>query len=197
MPHFIDYNQQSLLKLLNKVQDSKLIIIDHLIDGIQEYHGAIYQDFKMDIYNTMKEALELFKKYQKLVLVFPDKESNSYPEEIAIGFRRFCAFNQFKFEVINDVTESTHIEKGAAYVVIEENDLVNLIKTIRSRKLKLTTDVGILSYNDTALKEILSEGISVITTDFAKMGKLAADMILNQYSTSIKNDFKFIRRKSL
>jgi hypothetical protein len=39
--------------------------------------------------------------------------------------------------------------------------------------------------------------ISVITTDFVKMGALAADMILNERSGSIKNDFQFIRRESL
>jgi len=197
MPHFIEFDKQAFLKLMKKVNANKLIILDHLIDGIQEYHGAVYQDFKMDIFNAMEEALDLLKKYHQLILVFPDKESYPYPQEIVTGFERFCTFNEFRFKVINEIIETTQIEKGSAYVVIEENDLVNLIKSIRSRKLKLKKDVGILSYNDTALKEVLAEGISVITTDFEKMGRLAADMILNQNSAIIKNDFKFIKRASL
>ena len=197
MPHFNTTDRQSFLKLLKKIKASKLIILDYLIDEIQEFHGAVFQDFKMDIYNAMQKALELFKKYQKLILVFPDKEPYQYPEEIIVGFKNFCVLNQFDFEIINEITVSLPIQKGSAFVVIEENDLVNLIKIVRARELKLTKDVGILSYNDTALKEVLAEGISVITTDFVKMGQLAADMILNQKSVTIKNDVNFIGRKSL
>ena len=197
MPHFLDFDKQAFLKLLSKISSKKLIILDHLIEGIEAYHGAVYQDFKVDIYHAMEEGLELFKKYQKLILVFPDNKSYSYPQEIVMGFRKFCGFNNFKFEIINEVAETTVVEKDSAYVVIEENDLVNLIKIIRIEKLKLTEDVGILSYNDTALKEVLAEGISVITTDFVKMGALAADMILNERSGSVKNDFRFIERNSL
>jgi len=197
MPHFIDFDRHAFLKLLKKIQSKKLIILDHLIQGVNEYHGAVYQDFKTDIYLAMEEGLELFKKYQKLILVFPNKNTSPYPQEILIGFRKFCGFNNFQFEIIDEVIETTLVEKDSAYVVIEENDLVNLIKIARSQKLKLTSDVGILSYNDTALKEVLAEGISVITTDFVKMGELAADMILNERSGAVKNDFRFISRNSL
>lgn len=197
MPHFAESDNTPFLKLLKKITPEKLIILDHLIEGVQDYFGAVFQDFKMDINNAMLEALSLLKKYQKLILVFPDKATYPYPEEIAVGFKRFCNLNKFEFEIIDEIIETTVLEKGAAYVVIEENDLVNLIKTVRARKLTLTKDVGILSYNDTALKEVLAEGISVITTDFVRMGQLAAEMILKQQPANIKNDFKFIGRKSL
>jgi len=197
MPHFTGDDHALFLKLIKKIKASKLIILDHLLEGIEEFHGAIFQDFKMDIYNAMQEGLALFRKYKKLILVFPDKVPYPYPKAIIEGFKNFCILNQFDFKVINEVPESSPIEKGAAYVVIEENDLVNLIKAIRTEELVLTKDVGILSYNDTALKEVLAEGVSVITTDFVRMGQLASDMILNQKSGRIKNDFKFIQRKSL
>ena len=197
MPHFVNYNKESFFTLLKKIKSDKLIILDHLIEGFQEFHGAIYQDFKTDIYMAMEEGLDLFKKYEKLVLVFPDREFYFYPEEIMMGFKKFCGFNNFQYMIISEVTEDTLVEKGTAYVVIEENDLVNLIKSIRIQKLKLHTDVGILSYNDTALKEVLAGGISVITTNFSKMGEMAAEMVLNQKSGAIKNDFKLIKRNSL
>ena len=197
MPHFIEYDRPSFLKLIKKIPSKKLIVLDHLIEGIDQCHGAIYQDFKTDIYLAMEQGLELFKKYKKLILVFPDQKSASYPKAILLGFRKFCGFNNFEFEIIDEVVETTKVEKDSAYVVIEENDLVNLIKIIRTQRLKLTVDVGILSYNDTALKEVLAEGISVITTDFVQMGKLAAEMILGETSGAVKNDFKFIKRNSL
>jgi DNA-binding transcriptional regulator YhcF (GntR family) len=197
MPHFVDFDRQSFLSLMTKIKHEKLIFLDNLIEGVNKYHGAVYQDFKTDIYLAMEEGLDLFKKYQKLVLVFPDGQFYPYPSEIIIGFRRFCSFNNFKFEILQEFKETTPVEKNCAYVIIEENDLVNLIKGIKALKLKLSEDVGILSYNDTALKEVLADGISVITTDFVKMGELTASMILGQISGAYKNDFKLIRRKSL
>ncbi|MEQ9286887.1 MAG: GntR family transcriptional regulator [Cyclobacteriaceae bacterium] len=197
MPHFIDYDKSAFLKTLKKISSNKLIVLDHLVEGLDKFFGAVYQDFKLDIYDAMEMGLDVLKKYQKLILSFPVNTSYPYPNEIVIGFRRFCAFNNFQFEVIPEIVADTKIEKNAAYVVIEENDLVNFIRNIRAAGLQLTKDVGVLSYNDTALKEVLADGISVITTDFQNMGKLAADMILNQKGESVKNDFKLISRKSL
>lgn len=81
--------------------------------------------------------------------------------------------------------------------MIEENDLANLIKAIRKENLKLAEDVGILSYNDTPLKEVLLEGISVMTTNFEQLGKTTAQFILNNQRGEIKNDFQLILRNTL
>ena len=77
-------------------------------------------------------------------------------------------------------------KNSTAYVVIDELDLVNQIKKIRVQKLKSHTEAGIMSYYGTALKEILAEGISVLSTDFSKMGKMAAEMVLNRKTGAIK-----------
>jgi DNA-binding LacI/PurR family transcriptional regulator len=62
------------------------------------------------------------------------------------------------------------------FITIRERDLVNLVKQVRQNNLKLGEDIGIISYNETPLKELL--GITVITTDFKAMGESAAYMIL-------------------
>ena len=56
-------------------------------------------------------------------------------------------------------------------------------------------DVGIVSYNDTPLKELL--GITVISTDFKTMGETAAYMILKDKRERVKNAFRFIDRHSV
>ncbi|MFY0653364.1 MAG: GntR family transcriptional regulator [Cyclobacteriaceae bacterium] len=197
MPHFVEFDKLSFLNVINKINREKLIILDQQVEGLDDCHGMVYQDFKMDIYNAMEQGIDALRKYDNLILVFPESVEYPYPKDIVVGFRRFCAFNNFKFEVINEINEETTIKLNSAYVVVEENDLVNLIKIARSSKIKLPGEVGVLSYNDTALKEVLAEGISVITTDFAKMGQLAASMILGDQSGSHKNDFNLIRRASL
>ena len=60
---------------------------------------------------------------------------------------------------------------------------------------RLGTDIGVISYNDTPLKDLL--GITVISTDFQKMGILAAKMLLDKKPRAIKNDFNFINRFSV
>jgi DNA-binding LacI/PurR family transcriptional regulator len=54
-----------------------------------------------------------------------------------------------------------------------------------------------LSYDDTPIKEILAEGISVISNDFSIMGKRAAQMIISREKGRFVNACYFIQRKSL
>jgi len=70
-----------------------------------------------------------------------------------------------------------------------------LFNQIRDNEFTIGKDVGVISYNDTPLKDLL--GISVVTTDFKKMGETVAQMILNKEKGSVKNPFNFIDRESL
>ncbi len=197
MPHFIDHDHLKLKKLLGKISPEKLIFLDHIVEGFEECHGAVFQDFKMDIYHALEKSIAQLKRYEKLILVFPRHLTYPYPEEIIVGFRRFCAFENFEYEIIGEVNEYTKLKSKTAYIVLEETDLVNLIKNAKQNNLAVKDDIGILSYNDTPLKEVLADGISVITTDFEQMGTLAAEMIIGKRTGSIKNDFHLILRNSL
>jgi DNA-binding LacI/PurR family transcriptional regulator len=99
--------------------------------------------------------------------------------------------------VLNEIEATTVISKKELYIVIEEPDLVTLIKNCRIKGIKIGKDVGIISYNETPLKEILLDGITVISTDHHKMGETAAMLILENRKEKIKNPFAFIQRKSL
>jgi len=87
------------------------------------------------------------------------------------------------------------LKKGDLFITIEEADLVNLVKRIREDEYIIGTDIGIISYNDTPLKELL--GITVMSTDFKIMGETAAKMILNKEKGKVKIPFNFIERESL
>ncbi len=198
MPHF---NQELDMKeynsLLRKIDRNKIIVLDNMIEGYDHYFSCIYQDFRADLYEALVSAKDELEKYEKLVLVFPENLDYPFPREIILGFRRYCGYNQVKHEIINRIDEDFNVEKGTAYVVVNDNDLVSLIKKQRIAGLQVKRDVGILSYNDTALKEVLSEGISVVTTNFKNMGQLAAKSILNNEAIEVKNDFTFLKRNSL
>jgi DNA-binding LacI/PurR family transcriptional regulator len=87
------------------------------------------------------------------------------------------------------------LKKGDLFITIEESDLVNLVKQIRDNELVLGKEIGVISYNDTPLKELL--GITVISTDFKVMGETVARMILNGEKGKVKVPFNFIDRNSI
>lgn len=198
MPHFKKDCEQKAIDLIKQLPKEKLILLDHQIEGINEYFGSVFQDFKMDIYMALKQLKSKLEKYQKLFLVFPFHSNYPYPEQILLGFKKFAVEENFDFEIISEISTDRNPAKGEAYVIIEENDLVHLIKKARQFKdLVIGKNLGILSYNETPLKEVLQKGITVITTDFSAMGKLTADMILSKEGKKIKNEFKVIVRESL
>jgi DNA-binding LacI/PurR family transcriptional regulator len=141
------------------------------------------------------EALSKIKKYKKIILVYPDKLVYPYPKRILHGFRKFCIEHELDFEIMEKIYEDMILIKGDLFITIEESDLVNLVKQVREDEFKLGEDIGIISYNDTPLKELL--GITVISTDFKVMGETTASMILNKEKGKFKVPFNFIDRESL
>jgi DNA-binding transcriptional regulator YhcF (GntR family) len=194
MPHFYEEIEEAI-NTINSIPKQKLVILDKKIPQTSDNYASVYQDFEKDIVEALEQGLDLLEKYNKILLVYP--KMIPYPTEIIKGFRNFCFQNNFKFEIISEIDASSPINAGEVYIVIEEPDLVNLIKLCRSKKLDIGKDIGIISYNETPLKEILLDGITVISTDHHQMGVLAAQLIIDHRQESIKNPFVLIRRKSL
>ncbi|WP_142786625.1 GntR family transcriptional regulator [Changchengzhania lutea] len=201
MPHFktedlkhISFTDE-VLKALKKIPNEKLIILDNLKPGLHGPIVEIYQDFENDIYNALTEGFPKISKYQKLILVYPDKAVYPFPRRILHGFRKFCIEKSMNFEILNEVYDDIILKKGDLFITIVEADLVNLVKQIRDDEFILGKDIGVISYNDTPLKELL--GITVISTDFKVMGETTAHMILNKEKGKIKVPFNFIDRNSM
>nr|WP_299070469.1 GntR family transcriptional regulator [uncultured Allomuricauda sp.] len=201
MPHFKNENLQhmgctdDILKTIHSIPNGKLIIMDRNLKSLSKESGRIYQDFTEDIYDALTTALEKLNKYKKIMLVYPSKAVYPYPKGIVTGFKRFCIQHAIDYEILDEIYDSMELQLNDLYIIIEEGDLVNLVKQVRDRHYKLGDDIGIISYNDTPLKELL--GITVMSTNFKKMGEEAANMILNNNPIDIKNKFHFIDRFSL
>lgn len=194
MPYFYEDTEEAI-RIIKSIPSDQLIILDKKIPFVDLKCGAVYQDFENDIIDALDQGLDLLKKYKNLRLVH--STIIPYPPEIVKGFKKFCMQNAFKAEVVAEIESNTQVNKGDVFIVIEEQDLANLIKICLSRKLKIGKDVGIISYNETPLKEVLLEGITVISTDHIKMGETAAELILTNSKENIKNPFVLIKRKSL
>ncbi|WP_238857733.1 GntR family transcriptional regulator [Poritiphilus flavus] len=201
MPHFKDESLQhmgctdEILEVIRKIPEEKLIILDRNILSLSMKAGRIYQDFSEDIYNALTVGLDKIKNYRKVILVYPNKSVYPYPKGIITGFKKFCAEHILDYEILDEIYDSMELRTRDLFITIEESDLVNLVKQVRDRHYKLGEDIGIISYNETPLKELL--GITVISTDFVKMGSEAAAMLLKDEKVIKKNDFNFIDRKSI
>lgn len=191
--HFLD-GGKDVAEVINQIPKNKLILLDKKIQDIDGNFGAVYQDFGNDIYNALSEARDHLSKYRKLKIIFPH---NSYhPKEILSGFRRFCAEFAFEYDIVRNIAESP-IEKKEAFINLMEDDLIILIKRVKALGLKIGQEVGIISYNETPIKEILLDGITVISTDFQKLGETAAQLILENRKEHYINPFYLVLRNSL
>ncbi len=200
MPHFNSDDSKHIsstdkvIKAIKKIPSEKLVIMDNKLE-LGKGPIQIYQDFENDIYNALNEGLDKILKYKKLLFVYPENLVYPYPRRTLHGFRKFCVEHSIDFEVLNEIYEDTVLKKGDLFITIQESDLVNLVNQIRDRKLILGKDIGIISYNDTPLKELLD--ITVISTNFTVMGETAAQMILAKTKGEVKNPFDFIDRGSM
>ena len=179
-------------EILSKLNPESLYFLDL---GYKEYGSSfagVYQNFAKDIYQILKSKLHLIRKYRRLFLVHHEDFRSG---EILIGFNHFATESPIETKVVT-LEQLQDIRLHDAYITVEDTDLVSVIDVAKQKKWKLGKDIGILSYNETALKSIISDGISTISTDFNLMGKQMAEMILNREQKIIENPFTMVDRES-
>jgi len=193
MPH-LKSESASVLEAIEKIPVEKLFLINKNLDQLAGDYGSVYEDFEGDIQRALLTGIARIDKYQKLYLVFPAE--SYYCTGIQAGFIKFCIENEFEYQVINKACNH-EVKPHELYIVIEESDLVEIVKRATAKNLKLGKNVGIIAYNDSPFKEILAGGISVLSTDFERMGSDMANMILTGTRSKIKNPFSLIIRSSI
>ncbi|WP_299667895.1 GntR family transcriptional regulator [uncultured Polaribacter sp.] len=185
-------NLKNVKVTVENLPKDKVYILDQAHKELEDY-PVIYQNFEKDIFNGLLSGLEKLIKYEKLVLLFAKEKQ---PKGILKGFQLFCHTHNLNFEVINTL-ENRLPKKGEVYFVLDDKNLIRIIKKIKTAQLILTKDIGIISFNDSLLKEVVANGITTISTDFNLMGERLAEMILNNQQLKIENPSKLILRKSI
>ncbi|MFW6309630.1 MAG: GntR family transcriptional regulator [Prolixibacteraceae bacterium] len=178
--------------LLQKLPKEKVFLLDRQTEDLNDY-PLVYQDFENDFYDALKEGEEQLKKYRKLIFI---NQEGKEPTERVAGFKRFCSEFNFKYRVLKSL-DGTKPELYEAYFLTSDRDLVDLVKMAKRYKLKLGKKFGIVSFNDTMLKEVVAGGITTISTDFVKMGKTLGNMVLTGKTGRHRNPSRLIVRKSL
>ena len=193
-PHFpLDEKSQALAtKLISRVPNRKLIMVDHWLQSYTGNYGAVYQDFENDIYEGLKQGLDKLQGTSLKVIILP---SSLYGPMICKGVDRFCLEYGIPLEYMNAAPE--HINENETYLVINsqlDSGLAALARRIKAQNLEVGKDVFIISYNEFDLNEVVLNGLTTVSTDFKQMGKTVATMILNRKSWKVHCEFNMTRR---
>lgn len=171
---------------------NEVIILDQTNPDLRRY-PAIYQNHKKDIFEGLQKGKTRLSKYRKLILIFPGSRE---PLGMKLGFEDFCTVHHFEHEIITEFT-GREITIGDLYIIPNDRDLVKVIEDAGNQNLKLGSDFGIISYNETPLKKIVANGITTISTHFEAMGEILAQMVLKGSKEQIENKSSLIMRNSL
>ena len=193
IPHFMEGGEDAH-NIINEIPKEKLFLLDKLVPGVNGEFAAVYENFEKDIYEALEAAKPQLSKYNMIKIIFP--EYTYHPNEILKGFKRFCQQYAFHYKVVHRI-EDEPIKEGDVFINLMENDLVTLIEKILGTKLKVGKHVGVISYNETALKKIILNGITTMSSDFEMMGQKAAQMILERSTEHVAVPFRLTLRASL
>ncbi len=171
------FESEKVRQVIRDFDQSKLLVADVYTEYAGEGAVVIAQSHDEELTRVLLEAQELIKRYNRFILCFP--VGYFIPECLKRGYERFCAACGIEPEYINNLC-AEDVVAGNAYFVIEDPDLVTLVKASRNQGYKLGRDVGLLSYNSTPLKEVIEGGLTTVSIDFYRMGELIAEQIVNR-----------------
>jgi DNA-binding LacI/PurR family transcriptional regulator len=183
---------EGIAPLLQKLS-GKVYLLDHFHPELQDKYSAVFQNFAKDTYDGLVSNRSYLIKYDHIIMV---QRHEKEPAERYDGLRRFCDEYGYRHEYIEDIV-SRDISRGELYMVTDDQDMVYLIRQAQRQGLGLGSDFGIISYNETPLKEVLEGGISTLSTDFKQMGKTMAVLINSNKLISIENPSKLTIRNSI
>ena len=174
--HYVvmNFNNEKLSPQLHKLPAEKLLLLDF---GNFEKANLSYicQDFDEGLYQALLQLKDRFAAYDRHYFYFP--KSLKHPRISGESFLRFCQQQGWEGNLIVDEVE-LDVQPGCTYLVIRQSDVVDIIKQSRRKGLQCGRDFGLLAYNDIPAYEVIDNGITALTVDWKKMGKMAARFIV-------------------
>lgn len=179
--------------LLKMLPTKRVLLVDRYLETEEDYNYVV-QEFGDASYKAFVQLKDKIKKYDEIVFFF--KPSSAEPNEILESFKRFMADYDIN-GVIKEEYESGSLEKGKVYFTIHNLELWEMLKDTKLKGFKLGRDIGFISHNDDIVKEIIFDGVTTFSTDFAAMGKRAAEFVLDRKTTREVIPTVLINRNSL
>ena len=180
-------------ELLLSIPPFKLLIIDRYINLGSDY-SYIVQEFEDSSYQIFNELKNKLSNYKEIVFFF--RKNTAEPQEIVKSFRKFLKKTGLTGKIETNYKPGT-IKKHIVYFTIHNPELYAILKDVMDKDWELGKDLAVLAHNDDVIKEILAGGITTFSTDFKKMGQLAATFIKKREKVQLVIPTVLYRRKSL
>lgn len=180
-------------EILSTLPLNKFLMIDRYqaLDGDFSY---VVQEFEKSSYAAFSKLAPAIRKFRGMIHYH--RPASDTPIEIIDAYKKFV--KDFKIKsVIRTEYIPDSIEKGYVYFTINNAELWQMLKDAKAKGFRLGKDVGILSHNDEVVKEIIFDGITTYSTDFAKMAEKAAGFVLKREKIQEVIPTVLLRRGSL
>lgn len=181
-------------EILDRLDNSKVLLID-LGKFKKDKFSYVCQGFDTTLYDCLTSGLEALKKYNRICFAFHSK--SEHPKSCIPYFEKFCEDNHFNYHILSRDLQHSDVLPGTAYLCARHLDMIQAVKICRQKGLKLGKDIGLITFNDAPMLEVIEDGISVISTDFKQMGKLAAEYIKMRNKIQTYVPTRLILRNSL
>lgn len=193
--HYIimNFDHPRMKEIISIIPHEKLLIIDWNIHAGEE-HSFVCQDFGKAVYDNLETQIERIRTYKRFIYLYPEKWTY-HPKVSISNFKKFCTNYHLEHEVMLDAKKAI-IQKGDLYLLVSDRTLTALLDQAHEKNYMSGTDYGIISYNETPMKKYVKEGITVLSTDFTLIGKMAAEYVQNQGEMRVIVPTKLILRKS-
>lgn len=160
--------------VLDRLDNSKVLLVD-LGKFKKDKFSYVCQGFDTTLYDCLNTGLDRLNKYEEICFIF--NSTSEHPKSCLPYFKQFCKDNNFRHRIIMDSFKEEDIQVGSTYLIARHIDMVETVKICKKKKLELGKDVGIITFNEAPVLEVIENGIASISTDFKQMGKLAAEFI--------------------
>jgi Predicted transcriptional regulators len=190
----MNFKYDEMTPSLLKLPSSKLLLLD-FCSFAKEGLSYIGQNFEEGFYTALESALKQLQKYKRLIFVFP--LDSVHPRGAGDAFARFCDDYHFDYEIQRRHVEEKDLSAGVAYICIMTDDLVSVVAAANKAGFRFGQEVGVVVYNDMPLLEIIQEGVSAFSIDFARLGEMAASFVMTGEPVQLEMPTCFIERKSL
>lgn len=189
----MNFDHKRVPEITRQIPVNKLLVIDwnvHKLEGA----SSISQDFGQSLYDSLKSGLDLIRKYNRFVYLYP---AFTYHPKISISyFEKFCYDHQISYRTLYDF-KKFDLQKEELYLLVSDRTLAKFLDQCEQKNLVPGQDVGVISYNETPMKKYVKDGITVISTDFELMGKKIAEFVITGEKTNAVIPTRLTVRKSL
>jgi DNA-binding transcriptional regulator YhcF (GntR family) len=188
--------------LIRKIPATKVILLDRCEAFLAGEFQFVGQNFESELTAALDSAWDRIGRYRRMILVMPKNlkavamKSSQAPGFIPSTVREFCTTRNLPLVVVADSAAEPPVA-GDLWFVIDDCDLVTVVEAANARNMVIGKDLGILAYNETAMRRIAANGITTVSTDFAAMGRRLAQVVLSADPVWETIPTRIYRRNSL